>query len=157
MISIRHGGADDLDLVSRLHVQSRQHAYSGIIPQDNLDSLDPAVFLRSWQKNFTPDSGLFLAEDDGTPAGFCHVADGWLTSIHVLPRWHGGGVGLALLNAGKNALRDMGFAQARLWVVAGNARARRFYEREGWRQSGQLKEQDLNGALTPLVEYICDL
>ena len=30
----------------------------------------------------------------------------------------------------------MGFAESVLWVLPGNARARRFYERRGWRDGG---------------------
>lgn len=43
-----------------------------------------------------------------------------------------------LLAAGEERLAAAGVAEAWLAVVAGNARARRFYERQGWSDGGPL-------------------
>lgn len=49
------------------------------------------------------------------------------------------GAGLAgeLHAAAIDAARERGFTQIRLYVAEGQARARRFYEREGWRPAGE--------------------
>jgi GNAT superfamily N-acetyltransferase len=51
-------------------------------------------------------------------------------------RW-GSGLARALHDAGVEAARERGFAQMRLFCAAGQARARRFYEREGWVPEGE--------------------
>jgi GNAT superfamily N-acetyltransferase len=43
-------------------------------------------------------------------------------------------------------IRANGAAEATLWVVEANARARRFYEREGWEPTGWTRETPLGPA-----------
>ena len=43
------------------------------------------------------------------------------------------------MSAALVALRAAGFTTAMLWVLGTNARARRFYERRGWRPDGTSK------------------
>ena len=50
----------------------------------------------------------------------------------------GTGVARLLLAAAERAVRRAGHRTACLGVVVGNARARRFYEREGWRDAGDV-------------------
>ena len=48
----------------------------------------------------------------------------------------GGGLASALHRAALEAANARGFTELRLFVAAGQARARRFYEREGWLPAG---------------------
>ena len=50
--------------------------------------------------------------------------------------------------------REEGFRAMRLFVATGQARARRFYEREGWRAVAEMPESPLG---LPLIEYRRDL
>lgn len=50
-----------------------------------------------------------------------------------------------MLRAAEQRLAADGFTHAYLWVVDGNARARRFYEREGWKADGTVKTDDQFG------------
>jgi GNAT superfamily N-acetyltransferase len=59
-----------------------------------------------------------------------------LSNIFVREDRWGSGVARSLLAAGVDAARERGFAEMRLFVAAGQARARRFYEREGWSRTG---------------------
>ena len=52
------------------------------------------------------------------------------------PRSWGAGHGSALHEAAMDHLAKEGFGEAVLWVLEGNERARRFYERRGWRADG---------------------
>jgi ribosomal protein S18 acetylase RimI-like enzyme len=45
-------------------------------------------------------------------------------------------VGAALLSAAVDQMRDRGYERGQLRVVVDNHRARRFYERRGWRFTG---------------------
>ena len=66
------------------------------------------------------------------------------------PFW-GGGAARALHGAAVDAAVARGFATMRLFTPAGQGRARRFYEREGWAMSGPPRE---DAALRmPIVEY----
>src|SRR5690348_11311658 len=42
-----------------------------------------------------------------------------------------GGIGRQLIEAARAGLKEAGFPDMRLWVLTGNTRARRFYERAG--------------------------
>ena len=46
-----------------------------------------------------------------------------------------------------------GFRAATLWVLATNARARRFYEQDGWRADGALKTEEQAGVAPHEVRY----
>ncbi len=82
---------------------------------------------------------------------------GELWMINVVPEAWGTGVGPALLKAAVERLAARGFDTAVLWVVAGNTRARRFYEREGWVPDGDCKEQEFGGQSVKECRYRRDL
>ena len=78
---------------------------------------------------------MLLAERGGTPVGFATVSPGWLRHLFVLPAEWGRGAAGALHDEAVELLRGHR-AGARLWVLEANGRARRFYERRGWRDDG---------------------
>lgn len=57
------------------------------------------------------------------------------------------------MRVGIEALRAAGHREAILWVLDDNRRARRFYEREGWRLDGAVKEDDFLGVRVSEVRY----
>jgi GNAT superfamily N-acetyltransferase len=59
-----------------------------------------------------------------------------LKALYVRAAWWGTGVGYALLE------EAIGDRAAYLWALAGNERALRFYERQGFRLDGTRDEQD---------------
>lgn len=68
-------------------------------------------------------------------------------------RWAGctpRGVGGAVLEAAHASLAAEGFPRAVLWVVPGNVRARRFYDRAAWAFDGVTRE---DGDGVPEVRY----
>jgi len=74
-----------------------------------------------------------------------------LWQLFVRPQWWGCGLAITLHRAALAALDDHAFSAIRLFAAAGAGRARRFYEREGWRASGD--EFDDPGFGLPVVEY----
>lgn len=157
------GPADALE-VARVHVRSWQSAYRGLIAQDYLDGLRPEV----WANRYTfgrvglrlPSTvvavdgsairGLAttgLSGDDGLP-NF-----GELMALYVDPSCVGSGVGRALITAARERLRGLGVAGALLWVLDGNARARRFYERDGWMCDGAWRTETFGGQSVQQVRY----
>jgi hypothetical protein len=73
--------------------------------------------------------------------GFVTVICDEIEELYVTPGAQGSGVADTLLRQGERAVRDGGFSVAWLAVVAGNDRARRFYEREGWHDAGSFHHQ----------------
>jgi ribosomal protein S18 acetylase RimI-like enzyme len=70
-------------------------------------------------------------------AGFVMLRGDELEQIYVEAGARGGGTASALLAHAERAIGER-FALAWLAVAAGNARARRFYERNGWRDAGAI-------------------
>jgi GNAT superfamily N-acetyltransferase len=71
--------------------------------------------------------------------------------LFVKPAWHGGGLAVELHREAVREAGERGFAAMRLYAAAGQARARRFYEREGWVAAGP--PFDLGDFGLPVVEY----
>jgi ribosomal protein S18 acetylase RimI-like enzyme len=83
-----------------------------------------------------------VAEPDGVVAGFATVRPagdpgrGHLSNLFVDPPHWGAGIGRSLLAEAERAMRERGWSSAELSTQVGNARARRMYERAGWRDTG---------------------
>ncbi len=77
---------------------------------------------------------------DDHELGFAAVTPPWLHGLYVLPEAWGTGVADRLHERAVEALRAAGTETARLWVLAENRRARRFYERHGWYPDGSTRD-----------------
>ena len=62
-----------------------------------------------------------------------------LAALYVVPGAWGSGTTRMLLGAVLTAMRERGAEDGFLWVGEANARARRFYEREGWAADGETR------------------
>ncbi len=80
---------------------------------------------------------VLVAERDGDVVGVVLVEQCWLHGFYVLPAWWGTGVASELHDAALAAMPDC--AEVKLWVLDENRRARRFYEKHGWRQNGETR------------------
>ena len=61
--------------------------------------------------------------------------------------------GRLLLKAVIHELKNMGFEEIFLWVLEDNHRARRFYEKSGFRKSSQYIEDCIGGKRLKEVQY----
>ena len=77
--------------------------------------------------------------------GFIEIDGAELRAIYVDPTYWGTGVA--------TALHRRAAACTQLDVIAANARARRFYEREGWTLAGEGEPHDFDGTVVPFVRY----
>jgi GNAT superfamily N-acetyltransferase len=73
--------------------------------------------------------------------GFVTVRGEELEQLFVAATHRGSGIAADLLSAGEARIAAGGHPEAWLAVVAGNTRARRFYERAGWSDGGPLDYQ----------------
>ena len=78
-----------------------------------------------------------------------------LTQLFVREEYWGSGLAAQLNAIGRDDMLQRGFSTGRLLVARGHKRARAFYEREGWRATG---EHETSGELgLELAEYLLDL
>jgi len=148
---IRDAKLDDAEAISRVHVAAWRAAYRGMMPDAYLDSLDPAVRAAKWLGVIGKDASdrrIFVAIDESEIVGFAGIGPardeagtrGELYMINLAPSAWGKGIGSALLKRSTSALAALDHREAILWVVRQNARARRFYTREGWSQEGDRRD-----------------
>ena len=93
-----------------------------------------------------------LSERSPLPATAAPPGHAKLWQLFVRPHWQGSGLATELLRAVEREAIERGFARMALWTPRDNARARRFYEREGWVTSG--REDPDSPMRLPLVEYV---
>lgn len=161
----------DVPAVAEVHVRCWQFAYAGLIPQSHLDGMDVTAHTERTRARFrTGDSAVenLVAEDaagtvtgwaslgpyrddEGTGGGLEH--DGELYAIYLRPDHLGQGVGRALMDVVMERATARGFPRLRLWVLAGNDRARRFYERAGFAADGGAEPFTIAGVDVPEVRY----
>ena len=121
---------------------------------------EPALVL---QKKQAVDDGLFFVARvrDGRVIGtvMCGYDGhrGWIYSLAVAPELQRSGVGTLLMEHAEHALQDLGCMKINLQIVAGNERARRFYETLGFRvearvSMGKRIERNITNATQPGVE-----
>jgi GNAT superfamily N-acetyltransferase len=79
---------------------------------------------------------ITVAVVDEAIAGFVIVEGDEVEQVYVAEAHRGTGVAAALIDAAEREVRENGHARAWLAVAEGNARARAFYERAGWRDDG---------------------
>lgn len=168
---IREATVADAAAIARVHVASWAVAYRGLVSRAIQTSTTVALRTVQWRPILSgeaayPGSVNLVALVDGEVAGFaCHGpsrADLWpppsaageLYALYADPSAWGRGVGRALMDASVAGLRDAGHVDALLWVLRGNARARRFYERMGWVPDGGLRDQESERLPVPAVRYV---
>ncbi len=77
-----------------------------------------------------------VAEVDGEVVGFVMTDHDEIDQVYVAPAGRGTGAASTLLAEAERRIREAGHASTWLAVVGGNARARAFYERQGWVDEG---------------------
>ena len=174
-IVVRPAEPDDGPSMGRIHVAAWRSAYSGIMPSDYLAGLEEERFGQRWtdwlsESVPSPADGAredrpqhLVAELDGEVVAICTVGDlrdgvdgdpsGELWMLNADPDAFGSGAATMLHAGALSSLRAAGHDMAALWVADGNQRARRFYEREGWHDDGNLRIELVGGADVREVRY----
>ncbi|MFC0627920.1 GNAT family N-acetyltransferase [Kribbella deserti] len=80
-------------------------------------------------------------EVDGQVAGFVMVVNDEVEQVYLAADHRGSGLAAILLAEAERQVKANGYDTAWLAVVEGNARARRFYERQGWISDGPFDYQ----------------
>jgi ribosomal protein S18 acetylase RimI-like enzyme len=105
----------------------------GHVPQELLEARTPESFRARASERVTETTVALI---DGAIAGFVIVVGDEVEQVYVSAEQRGTGVAEALMREAERQVRENGYSKGWLAVVAGNARARAFYERRGWRDEG---------------------
>jgi ribosomal protein S18 acetylase RimI-like enzyme len=144
-LAIRPAEPADALAIETVRVAAWRVAYAALLPASYLDGMAPEELAsRRAQRLATPreHQATLIAVLDEAVVGFAAVGpsretpdtvDGELYAIYVTPERQGIGAGRALHAAALDMLRAADFGAATLRVLEGNAAARGFYERQGWR------------------------
>lgn len=89
----------------------------------------------------------------GRNPDFMLIARSKSKSLYVDPERWGSGIGRCLITAGCAQLTSQGYGTASLWVLSGNDRVRRFYERAGWHCDGTERTDSIGDHAVREVRY----
>jgi GNAT superfamily N-acetyltransferase len=136
MTSIRPAVPADMAAVADLWHVGWHDGHAGHVP----DGLTDARTLEAFHERTPPRVGdtTVAVADDGSLLGFVMVVGDEVEQVFVGRDARGSGLAAELLAEAERQVGIGGHPTAWLAVVTGNARARRFYERCGWRDAGDL-------------------
>jgi ribosomal protein S18 acetylase RimI-like enzyme len=168
-VRIREATPADAEAIARVHVETWQVAYRGIVADEILDGLSVVRRAQGWREWWSSGEvakqALFVAEADGPVIGFANAGSsrdadasddtGEIRAIYVLADYWDIGAGRALMDRGLEALAKR-YRRATLWVLERNERGRRFYDRGGWQADGASQALESLGGLIE-VRYRIDL
>jgi putative acetyltransferase len=155
MSSIRPAVPADMAAVASLWHEGWHDGHAGHVP----DGLTAARTLAAFHERTPPrvaDTTVAVSED-GSVVGFVMVVGDEVEQVFVARAARGTGLASTLLADAERQVAESGSEVAWLAVVAGNARARRFYERQGWVDEGDLAYEVSAGGETyvsPCRRYV---
>lgn len=137
-MELRRATPEDAQAVARIWYPGWCEGHLGNVPQQLVDARPEATFEPRALEHVQHTT---VATVDGEVAGFVVVVGNEVEQVYVSAGHRGSGVAQALLAAAEQEVAANGHSSAWLAVVAGNARARRFYERQGWTDEGLFDHQ----------------
>jgi GNAT superfamily N-acetyltransferase len=157
---VRAATTADADAIERIRIRGWQVGYRHLYPPAELDELE--LDSSRWRQRIErPPAGwaTYVVEGRGRTLGFVSIGPsrdeqgvGELYAIYVDPDEWSRGAGRALIARAEQRLSE-DYAEATLWVLEDNPRARRFYEAAGWKADGGRQRVERLGASPPEVRY----
>ena len=170
MMKIRRAAPADAQAIGRVHVETWQSTYAGMLPDAMLARMSEARQAAWWSRALADpreSRGIFVADDEemgvvgfgscgpvrDTPEGLDGIESrvGEVYLLYVEPDFQNQGIGRRLLDALFQQLRADGFDTAVLWMLAENP-TRFFYEGLGGDVVGD-RTDTLGGADVEEIAY----
>jgi ribosomal protein S18 acetylase RimI-like enzyme len=139
--------------VARVHVRAWQVGYRDLLPAGYLDALRAEDRAARYTFGRADGPRTTVAVDGGELLGFATIHGAELCALHIDPDAWSRGVGRALIAQARADLAAAGVGEAHVWVLAGNARAQRFYQRDGWTTDGTRRSDTVWGAAVDEIAY----
>lgn len=148
-ILVRPAQMEDVPALARILVEGWSTAYMDLLsPEERTHYLN--VPRREAQFRRFLDNGelLWLGLLHGEPCGLLFASRendedlldcGFIYSLYLKEAAYGSGLAPRLMEEALSALAGAGLERVALWVIAENGRARRFYEKQGFRPDGATK------------------
>jgi GNAT superfamily N-acetyltransferase len=132
-VTLRSATLEDAGAVAEIWHLGWQDGHLGSVPQELVEARTEESFLARASERV---GDTTVATVDGAVAGFVMVVGDEVEQVYVSSRHRGTGVAALLLAEAERQVQADGHGKAWLAVVAGNARARAFYDRAGWIDEG---------------------
>lgn len=160
-VSVRVAWPDDAAAIARCQVAAWRELYSGLLPDQIVDALDPDDFAHKWavsmDKPGDARNRVLVALERASVRGFAvtapaadpdadPVADGEIGEFVIDVDARGQGHGSRLVQACTDTLRADRFTRATWWIASTNDELRTFVESTGWAPDGAHRELDLDGS-----------
>lgn len=132
-VTVRPAVPEDADDVAEIWRLGWRDGHLGLVPPELAEArTDESFRIRAAARV----ADTTVATVDGVVAGFVMVVGDEVEQVYVAATHRGTGVAAVLMTEAERQVKANGHRGAWLAVVAGNARARAFYERAGWRDEG---------------------
>lgn len=161
-ITYRSATAKDIPAIAKVHVESWQRSFAGLVPRDFLDNMSVARRIEAFERRFGGNSSyqMLVAEDaDAGIVGFADFGkprkasefDAELYAIYFLPEFQRSGIGANLFRLCLEEMIECGFGSLCLDSLEVSP-FRGFYEKLGGTVVGTDKH-DLGGVEFKTVLY----
>ena len=166
-MNLRRAQAADVPALARIHVDSWQVAYRGIVPDSFLERFTYQKREAAFRQALLDDwAETYLIEDEHeqTALGILTIggcrdddldlnATGEIWGIYLVPAYWRRGIGTWTVHEAERLLQARGYRAVVLWVLEDNTEARRFYEALGFQVDGAFKMVELGQPLKA-IRYI---
>lgn len=150
---------------SQIHTISWKAAYHDCFPAPYLNGFTPEKRAEIFRRNYgVGEERPFLFHHAGTPKGIAILGPSWeceypedigeICAFYTLPETWGTGFAQDGMRFCLRYFHEQGYQGAILWVLETNRRARRFYEKAGFRPDGTHKEFQLDKTFSELRYYM---
>ena len=167
VFAIRDAVIEDAPAIARVNYLTWLHAYRGLIPDLELDSLNVESLTDNWKQNLSianPRIGIFVVTNSESIVAYSRFYPSvdpdddrnrvaTIGSMYVDPEFQREGIGHNLMSVVLEAAKNCGFTEATLHVLAANTRAREFYEGLGWEKDSDADIEGSNEETVPKVRY----
>ena len=152
LVVLRPALPRDADAIARVHVETWQSTYAGLVPNDYLARMSVARSSPQWYRaaaQAEKGNDLMVAEVEEEVVGFVSFGPtrnpempygGEVYALYVGIDWQGQGIGRRLLITALEALAREEHRGAMVWVLAANP-SRFFYEAMGAERAGERLEE----------------
>ena len=148
---VRNAKFEDMKQAGHIMSVSFRTAFADFVSQQTMDACAQEDNCAAMLENIYREGKMhFLIGDNSGMLVWQQVQDSAeIVAIHSLPESRGTGLGHAMLEEALNQIVDQ---PVFLWAFKENKRARRFYEKHGFRWDGAERVSEFDGALE--VRYV---
>ena len=150
-MTVRNAEFEDMKRLGHIMSVSFRTAFADFVTRQTLDACAQEENCIALLEGICRSGSVrFLISGDSGMLAWQETADGAeIVAIHSLPESWGTGLGHAMLT---EALRQIGEVPVFLWAFKENKRARRFYEKHGFRWDGTERVSEFDSAVE--VRYV---